>query len=132
MKYMLDTNICIYLVKNKPLSVLENFKEHKNKGIVISSITLAELLYGVNKSSFPERNQLSLNQFLAFIEVIDFGDSGAKHYGKLRAYLEKKGQTIGPLDMLIASHALAANLTLVTNNLKEFQKVPDLKIDNWV
>jgi len=131
MTYMLDTNTCIYIIKEKPTTVLEQFKNVKDRGIVISSITLAELLYGISKSSFPERNKLHLNQFLSFIDIVDYGYNSAGHYGQIRAYLETKGQLIGPLDMLIASHALALDLILVTNNLKEFQRVPNLKLENW-
>jgi len=129
--YMLDTNICIYLIKKKPTTVIEKFMEHKDKGIAISSITLAELLYGVNKSTFPEQNHLRLNQFLSFVDILEFGDASANCYGKIRTTLETKGQVIGPLDMLIASHALALDLILVTNNLKEFQRIPELKSENW-
>ena len=131
MTYMLDTNICIYIIRKKPTLVLEKFKAAKDSGIVISSITLAELLYGISKSSFPERNKLHLNQFLSFIDIVDYGYTSARHYGQIRTDLETKGQVIGPLDMLIASHALALDLTLVTNNLKEFQRVPSLKLENW-
>ena len=129
--YMLDTNICIYLIKKKPTTVIEKFMEHKDKGIAISSITLAELLYGTNKSAFPEQNHFRLNQFLSFIDILEFEDTSASCYGKIRATLESEGQVIGPLDMLIASHALALDLILVTNNLKEFQRVPELKLENW-
>ena len=132
MKYMLDTNICIYLIKHKPADLLERFRQTDISEISISSITLSEFFYGVSKSSKPEQNFIALTQFAAPLEILPFGGEAAQYYGDLRAHLEKKGTPIGSLDMLIAAHALSLSITLVTNNEKEFNRVPNLKIENWV
>jgi len=131
-QYMLDTNICIYLIKRKPVAVIERLRQIRISQVGISSITLSELEYGVAKSSQPGRNQIALAQFLAPIEISSYGDEAAQQYGPLRALLEKQGTPIGSLDMLIAAHVLSINCILVTNNEKEFSRVPNLKIDNWV
>ena len=131
-KYMLDTNTCIYIIKRKPDMVIERFKRTKISQIGISSITLSELLYGVSKSSKPEQNQVALVQFVAPLEILPYGDGSAQYYGDLRADLEKQGTPIGSLDMLIAAHALSIGCILVTNNEKEFVRISNLKIDNWV
>jgi tRNA(fMet)-specific endonuclease VapC len=132
MKYMLDTNICIYLIKQKPAAVLERFSQTDISEISISSITLSELFYGVSKSSKPEQNFMALTQFVAPLEILPFDGGAAQYYGDLRARLEIQGTPIGSLDMLIAAHALSIESTLVTNNEKEFIRVPSLKIENWV
>ena len=132
MKYMLDTNICIYLIKQKPAVVLERFKQTDISEISISSITLSELFYGVSKSSKPAQNLIALTQFAAPLEIMSFGGEAAQCYGDLRAHLEIQGTPIGSLDMLIAAHAISLSITLVTNNEKEFNRVPNLKIENWV
>ncbi len=132
MKYMLDTNICIYVIKQKPAAVLERFRQTDLSEISISSITLSELFYGVSKSSKPEQNFVALTQFAAPLEILPFGGEAAQYYGDLRAHLEKRGTPIGSLDMLIAAHALSLSSTLITNNEKEFNRVPNLKIENWV
>lgn len=132
MQYMLDTNICIYLIKKKPAVVLERFRQTDISEISISSITLSELFYGVSKSSKPEQNFIALTQFVAPLEILPFGGEAAQYYGDLRAHLEKQGTPIGSLDMLIAAHAISTPTTLVTNNEKEFQRVPNLNIENWV
>ena len=132
MRYMLDTNTCIYIIKRKPVEVIDRFRQLQISQVSISSITLSELEYGVIKSSKPEQNHLALAQFLAPIEILPYGDATAEHYGKLRVYLEKHGTPIGSLDMLIAAHALSTGCILITNNLKEFERVPNLKINNWV
>ena len=131
MKFMLDTNTCIYIIKRKPPDVIRRFKRTEISQIGISSITLSELLYGVSKSSRPEQNQLALTQFIAPLEILSYGDEAAQYYGDLRAHLEKQGTPIGSLDMLIAAHALSIPCTLVTNNEKDFIRIPNLKIDNW-
>jgi tRNA(fMet)-specific endonuclease VapC len=131
-KYMLDTNTCIYIIKRKPDMVIERFKRTKISQIGISSITLSELLYGVSKSSKPEQNQVALAQFVAPLEILPYGDGAAQYYGDLRADLEKQGTPIGSLDMLIAAHTLSIGCILVTNNEKEFVRISNLKIDNWV
>ena len=130
-EYLLDTNICIYIIKRKPVQVFEKFKSLSFGSIGISSITLAELQYGIMKSSIPERNQEALEIFLTPLEIIDFDFNATVEYGKIRADLERNGTPIGPLDTLIASHAKSLNLTLVTNNEKEFERVAGLKIENW-
>ena len=132
MEFMLDTNTCIYIIKRKPPDVIERFKQTKISQIGISSITLSELLYGVSKSSKPGQNQMALTQFVAPLEILPYDDEAAQYYGDLRAHLEKQGTPIGSLDMLIAAHALSTESTLITNNEKEFIRIPNLKIDNWV
>ena len=132
MTYMLDTNICIYAIKNKPEKVLQRFKKELNNGICISSITLAELEYGIKNSSNPAKNEQSLLKFLLPLSILPFGPAAASEYGEIRAYLKKHGKPIGSLDMLIAGHAKAEGLILVTNNVREFERVPELKLENWV
>ena len=131
MEYLLDTNICIYIIKKKPAEVFEKFKTLTIGDVGISSITLAELQYGIEKSSNSEKNREALEKFLTPIEIIDYGFEATVEYGKIRAELEKKGVPIGPLDMLIASHAKSLNVILVTNNVKEFGRIAGLKIENW-
>ena len=132
MKYLLDTNICIYIIKRKPIEVLEKFKQCKVGDIGISTITLSELEYGVQKSGNPEKNKKALQEFLIPIEIIDFDYNASLTYGKVRSYLERKGTPIGALDTLIAAHALSMNIPVVTNNEKEFIRVPYLHVENWV
>ena len=132
MKYMLDSNICIYIIKNKPPAVLDKFKKHINDGICISSITLAELEFGVSASAFPEKNSIALKQFLSAIDVLSFDSIASACYGAIRAELQKQGNVIGALDMLIAGHAQSKDLTLVTNNMREFERVHNLSVINWV
>ena len=131
MTYMLDTNICIYVMKNRPEKVLQRFREELDGGLCISSITLAELEYGMKHSSNPAKNEQALLRFLAPLSILPFGAAAASEYGALRTYQQNKGTPIGPLDMLIAGHALAEGLTLVTNNVREFERVPDLRLENW-
>ena len=130
-RYMLDTNICIYIIKKRPAGVLKKFESLSLGDVAISSITLAELYYGIMKSSNPKKNQEALDKFLIPLEILEFDYNATIEYGKIRADLEKKGTPIGPLDTLIASHVKSLNLTLVTNNEKEFARIPDLKIENW-
>ena len=131
MKYMLDTNICIYVIKERPRSVIRRLRRIDILGVCISSITLSELEYGVSKSSRPSQNKMALAEFLAPIEVVPYGDMAAQEYGRLRAHLEKRGTPIGSLDMLIAAHALSLRCALVTNNEDEFGRVPRLRVQNW-
>lgn len=131
MKYLLDTNICTYLIKQKPPQVLARFQEHFFGDIGISSITVAELQYGVRKSQQIEKNQQALEQFLLPFVIADFDDQAATSYGIIRAALEINGTPIGALDTLIAAQALSLGITLVTNNTSEFAKVPGLAIANW-
>lgn len=132
MKVMLDTNICIYLIKQQPPSVIERFQSHPVGEIGISSITAAELAYGVSKSRHPSKNRHALEQFLAPLHVAAFDQVAAWSYGRLRGHLEAKGTPIGSMDMLIAAHALSLEVRLVSNNLREFRHVPGLRLENWV
>lgn len=131
MTYMLDTNICIYVMKNRPEKVLERFRKELDNGICISSITLAELEYGMKHSSNPVKNEQSLLKFLLPLSILPFGPTAASAYGEIRAYLQRRGTPIGPLDMLIAGHARAEGAVLVTNNVREFERVPGLAVENW-
>ena len=131
MTYMLDTNICVYIMKNRPEKVLERFKKELNNGICISSITLAELEHGMKNSSNPARNEQSLLRFLLPLSILPFGPEEASEYGEIRTYLQKQGTPIGPMDTLIAAHARSEGLILVTNNIREFERVPDLELENW-
>lgn len=131
MKYMLDTNIIIYLKNHRSEAALRRFTKRSPRELCISSITMAELEYGVFKSSKPSQNQIALTTFLSQIEVIPFDTEAAIEYGAIRTYLEQKGQPIGANDLLIAAHAKALNLTLITNNTREFSRIPSLKVENW-
>jgi tRNA(fMet)-specific endonuclease VapC len=128
---MLDTNICIYLIKHKPKQVFLKLQQHDPSEVCISSVTYAELVHGVEKSQAVEKNRLALTLLLANIEILDFDSLAAESYGKIRADLEKRGTPIGPLDSMIAGHAKALGYTVVTNNVREFQRVDGLKIENW-
>ena len=132
MTYMLDTNICIYAINNHPENVLKKLKESISSGICISAITLAELEHGVEKSSFPVQNKFALLKFLSILSVLPFDANAAVEYGRVCVELQKKGMPIGTMDMLIAGHAKAENVTLVTNNMREFERVSNLKLENWV
>lgn len=132
MKFLLDTNICIYIIKQKPLEVLHKFNTYQVGDIGISSITVAELEFGVQKSQYPAKNQQALAQFLLPLEIVNFDHAAATIYGDIRARLEKQGTPIGSLDTLIAAHALSLQVILITNNIKEFSRVPNLKSENWV
>ena len=131
MRYMLDTNICIYAIKHKPEQVFTRLQEHDPIDICISSVTYAELVHGVEKSKAIEKNRVALGLLLANIEIMNFDSLAAESYGKIRADLEKAGTPIGPLDMMIAGHAMALGYTVVTNNTKEFERVKGLKLENW-
>lgn len=131
MRYMLDTNICIYAIKHKPEQVFMRLQEHDPIDICISSVTYAELVHGVEKSKAIEKNRVALALLLANIEIMNFDSLAAESYGEIRADLEKAGTPIGPLDMMIAGHAKALGYTVVTNNTKEFARVKGLKLENW-
>lgn len=131
MRYMLDTNICIYAIKHKPEQVFVNLRKHDPADICISSVTYAELVYGVEKSKAIEKNRLALTLLLANIEIMSFDSKASESYGKVRADLERLGTPIGPLDMMIAGHAKSMGYTVVTNNIKEFEKVEGLLLENW-
>lgn len=132
MRYMLDTNICIYIIKHKPESVYTKLKKIQPEDVCISSITYSELAYGVEKSEQTDRNRLALTLMLSNIDIEAFDAVAAEEYGDIRARLEKAGTPIGSLDMLIAAHAKALGCTLVTNNGKEFSRVEGLRVENWV
>ena len=131
MIYLLDTNICIYVINHKPQQVFERFKQYKLGQLVISSITASELAFGVEKSG-SERNKQALNKFLSPLEILPYDEHAIWHYAKLRQDLQSTGKPIGSLDMLIAAHALALDVVLVTNNTKEFERIGGLKLENWV
>jgi tRNA(fMet)-specific endonuclease VapC len=131
MKFMLDTDICIYLIKKKPKKVIDRLLRHDVSDVCMSSITLSELEFGVAKSGQPQRNKLALLEFAAPLEVMPYDDDAAKEYGYIRAHLEKRGRPLGALDTLIAAHARALGVTLVSNNQREFKRVPGLKTVNW-
>ena len=127
---LLDTNTCIYIINNRPPKVLDRFNAYKAGEIGISSIAASELAYGVAKSG-SIKNRKALDMFLAPLQILPFDSQCLWFYADLRASLEKKGLSIGPMDSLIAAHALSINGTLVTNNLNEFSRVPQLKLENW-
>ena len=130
MRFMLDTNNCIYVIKRRPEAVLNALLQHEAAGVGLSIVTVCELACGAAKSG-SARNQAALRQFLEPLEVAVFDDSAAMAYARVRSHLEAAGTPIGPLDTLIAAHALALGVTLVSNNLREFERVPGLKLANW-
>ncbi len=132
MRYLLDTNICIYIIKQSPPSVFKRFRTLKVGEVGISAITYYELQFGISKSLRPKENQLALTEFLAPLEVLDLPAAAAQIFGELRAFLQKQGTPIGNYDLLIATHALHLGLTLITNNTHEFERVPGLKVENWI
>jgi tRNA(fMet)-specific endonuclease VapC len=131
MKLMLDTNICIYVIKQRPERVIERFRSLAIGDVGISIITLAELQYGAGKSSQPKRNHDALQQFVSPLRVADFDRRASAAYGEIRPKLEHKGHPIGAMDLLIAAHALSLGVPLVTSNVKEFKHVPGLVVENW-
>jgi len=131
MRFMLDTNICIYVIKRRPPAVLAALLQHEAAGIGVSIITVCELAYGAAKSG-SVRNQAALQQFLEPLEVADFDRMAAMAYASLRTRLEAAGTPIGPLDTQIAAHAISLGITLVSNNTREFERVAGLKLVNWV
>ena len=130
--YMLDTSICIYIIKKKPAKVLGKLKRIKNDIICISSITYSELLYGAYKSENVAKNLLALTMFLSNIDILPYDESSSIDYGMLRAMVEKRRTVIGSLDMLIAAHATGTKSILVTNNVKVFEGMEHLKVEKWV
>lgn len=131
LKYLLDTNIAIYVIKQRPPHLLEVFNRHHGR-MALSAITLAELIHGVEKSSFPARNLSVVEDFCSRLTVLPYDDGAAYHYGGIRAALEREGRTIGVNDLHIAAHARSQGLVLVTNNVREFDRVPGLLWENWV
>jgi len=130
--YLLDTNICIYIAKQKPLHVLKRFKELSVGDVAMSVISYGELIYGAQKSQHTEKSMKNLNQLIQLIPPLPLPLECGEQYGRIRKTLEKRGKTIGNNDLWIAAHALALNTTLVSNNLKEFERVPNLNLENWV
>lgn len=131
MKYLLDTNICVFVIRRKSPVVLRRFQQFQPDELGISTVTLAELRYGADKSGNPAKNHLALDGFLAALEIVEFDAPAADWYGGVRADLEKRGCPIGPLDTMIAAHALRLDLPLVTNNIDEFRRVTGLAVENW-
>jgi tRNA(fMet)-specific endonuclease VapC len=130
--YLLDTNICIYIVNRHPAGVLRRLEKYKPSEIKISSITVAEMEYGASKSKYRERNKEALKKFLSPFEIINFDSMDAEIYGIIRAELEQTGTIIGPYDMQLAAQAIRADYVFVTNNGREFEKVRNLRIENWI
>ncbi|MBT3272194.1 MAG: tRNA(fMet)-specific endonuclease VapC [Spirochaetales bacterium] len=130
LKFMLDTNIVIYVIKKRPVELLGVFNKHSDQ-MCISSITLAELIHGVEKSSIPEKNMKRVEDFISRLEVLSYDNEAAMHYGDIRADLERKGTPIGVNDLHIAGHARSRGLIVVTNNMKEFVRVEGLRITDW-
>ncbi len=128
---LLDTNTCIYIINQRPAHVLARFRQHKAGDIGLSAVVAAELAYGVSKSG-SQRNLQALQMFLAPLEVLPFDEGVVWQYGILRAQLERQGTPIGPMDTMIAAHAVALDAILVTNNMREFERVPGLRLQNWV
>lgn len=132
MQFLIDTNICIYIINNRPPEVIRKFKRVAIGDIGISSISVSELYYGVCKSKRIKENLKRLEEFLRPFEIIPYDENASKSYGEIRSQLEKQGNVIGPLDLLIAAHALSSGLILITNNEKEFKRIKSLKVENWV
>ncbi|WP_017316509.1 type II toxin-antitoxin system tRNA(fMet)-specific endonuclease VapC [Mastigocladopsis repens] len=132
MRFLLDTNTCIYIIKRKPPKVFERFQTLDIFDVGIFSITVAELEYGVYKSQRQQQNQAALSQFLIPLEIIPFNETATQTYGRIRAELERQGIVIGSMNMLIASQAISLGLILVTNNVREFSRIPGLVLENWV
>jgi len=131
MRYMLDTNICIYAIKHKTDTVIKKFLSYDPAELCISAITYAELMHGVEKSMAVERNRIAISLFLSPITILEFDGQAAEAYGKIKTELEKKGTPIGPMDTLIAGHAKSRGLILVTNNTREFNRVVSLTVEDW-
>ena len=130
-RYMLDTDICSYIIRERPLKVFEHFEALKMDQICISAVTYAELIYGVEHSSSKKINRSIVNQFVKHLSIIDWNKKAAEHYGNIRAILQADGNIIGAMDMMIAAHARSRKMVLVTNNEKHFKRVPKLQVENW-
>ncbi len=131
LRYMLDTNICIYVIKNRPAAARQRFNQYGDQ-LCISSVTLAELLYGAEKSAKVAHNLSVIEAFAARLEVLPFAEKAAAHYGQIRSALELAGTPIGPYDMMIAGHARSEGLVLVSNNCREFERIDGLRLENWI
>ena len=131
-KYLIDTNICIYIMNKRPIGIIHKFKLFDVGEIGVSTITVSELQYGVSKSKNRRLNKQRIEEFLSPLEILPYDEIAAGIYGDIRLQLEKCGEPIGPIDLLIAAHALSRNLVLISNNEKEFKRVKNLKVENWV
>lgn len=131
MRYLLDTNVCIYLIQKKPAAVVRRLERERPDDVAISSVTLAELEYGVEKRQHQQQDRTALEEFLLPLGILPFGEAAARVHGRIRAILERKGRPIGAYDLMIGCTALAAGLVLVTNDEREFRRIPDLEIENW-
>ncbi|MBP7053077.1 MAG: type II toxin-antitoxin system VapC family toxin [Phycisphaerae bacterium] len=131
MNYLLDTNICIDIIRYRPPAVLTRIQSQQPDEVAISTITLAELEYGIARSRYPDRNRVALFEFLLPFAILGFDQRAATEYGCIRSALESKGRPIGPMDLLLAAQAKSLDLTLVTNNEREFKRVEGLRVENW-
>ncbi len=131
-RYMLDTDICSYVIRERPLEVFEKFKKIEVNQLCISVVTYAELIYGVEHSSSRKINRPIVDDFVRHLDIITWDENAAEHYGKIRAFLRAEGNIIGSMDMMIAAHARSQNMILITNNDKHFKRVPKLRLENWV
>ena len=131
MRYMLDTHICIHIIREKPVKVLKKLRSFDISDIAVSAITHSELEHGIVFSSRRKANQEALAQFLSPLKIVPYDDRAAANYGQIRNRLEKKGSVIGAMDLLIGAHARSIPVTLVTNNHREFKKIPGLRVENW-
>jgi tRNA(fMet)-specific endonuclease VapC len=131
MRYMLDTNICIFIIRRKNPAVIQKITRHRPEDLLVSSITVSELEYGCEKSADPEKNRLALMEFLSPFTILPFTPSAAQHYGGIRAQLERDGTPVGAMDLLIAAHARSVDATLVTNNTRDFKRIKGLNIADW-
>jgi len=129
--YMLDTDICSYIIRERPVQVLEHFKQVEMEQLCISVVTYAELIFGVEHSSSKKVNRAIIDDFVQHLSIISWDEEAAEHYGKIRAYLQAKGKVIGSMDMMIAAHARSQGMTVVTNNDRHFKRVPKLTVENW-
>lgn len=130
-KYMLDTDICSYIMRERPIQVLKRFDTLKMDQFCLSIISYAEFVYGIQRSVNPEKHQSVVDQFITHVDLLPWDRSAAEHYGQIRVDLEAQGKTIGNMDMMIAAHSRSQGMVLVTNNEKHFQRVSDLNIENW-
>lgn len=131
MQYMLDTNICIFIIRQKNPAVIKQITQYRPEDLFISSITVSELEYGCEKSADPGKNRLALMEFLSPFNILPFDPLAAQHYGEIRAQLERDGTPVGAMDMLIAAHARSVDATLVTNNTRDFERIRGLNIADW-
>jgi tRNA(fMet)-specific endonuclease VapC len=131
-RYMLDTDICSYVIRERPLEVFEKFKKVEVNQLCISVVTYAEIIYGVEHSSSRKINRPIIDDFVRHLDIITWDEDAAEHYGMIRAFLRAEGNIIGSMDMMIAAHARSQNMILITNNDKHFKRVPKLRLENWV